>query len=200
MSVDPFLGAAGTFLRAREAENCLMLGLCSQLGAGSATLPAQAPYFAVVRDGPRVAGAALVAGFLVVLSNPIAETALPPLVADVAHALPDVPGVVGETSASRRFAELWTKTTGRAHRLNMSERIFRLERVIAPRPVEGAMREAAEADRQLIARWLVAFSKEALGQDADEAECWPSPGAGSPVRDARCTSGSSPAGRCRWSG
>jgi len=168
-TVDAFEESAGPFLRAREAENCLMLGLCSQLRAGSATLPVRWPYFGVIREGREVAGAALVAGFLVVLSNPIPDAALPLLVADLERSQPDVPGVVGETNASRQFAEQWARTTGRSHRLNLSERIFRLERVIAPRPVAGAMRPVAEADRELIARWLAAFTTEALGQDVDMA-------------------------------
>jgi predicted GNAT family acetyltransferase len=168
--VDVFLATAGPFLRAREAENCMILGLSSQLRAGTTTLTAQTPYFAVARaSDDEVVGAALIAGFVVNLSNPMAEAALPLLVADVARWAPDVPGVGGEAAASRLFAELWTAQTGRAHRLNMSERIFRLERVIAPRPVEGGMRAVAEGDRELIARWLVAFSKEALGQDVDIA-------------------------------
>ena len=165
-----FEETAGAFLRTREAENCMMLGLCSQLRAGTTTLRAEAPYFAVVRDGRdgrEVVGAVLIAGFVVLLSNPIHEAALPLLVADVARSMPGVPGVGGETNASRRFAELWTEATGRPHRLHMSERIFRLQRVIAPRPVEGAMRVVAEGDREGLARWLAAFSKEALGQDED---------------------------------
>ncbi len=165
--VGAFEDLAGPFLRAREAENCLMLGLCSQLRGRTTTLRADTPYFAVVRSDGEVVGAALIAGFLVVLSNPIDEAALPLLLEDVARAVPDVPGVNGETTASRRFAEMWTEATGRPHRLSMSERVFRLERVIPPRPVEGAMRVVAKGDRELLARWLAAFAKEALGQDED---------------------------------
>ena len=159
----------GAFLAKREAENCVMLGLCSQMRAGSTSIQNFTPYFGVLRADEEVIGAALVAGFLVLLSSPIEEAALPLLAADIAQAAPNVPGVVAEVSAARRFAALWTASTGRAHRLNMSERIFRLERVIPPPPVEGEMRLAAEADHELLAEWLSEFSAEALGESAQAA-------------------------------
>lgn len=165
--LDAFEKSAHDFLGAREAENCVMLGLCSQLRAGTASIPVGSPYFAVARSGDAVVGAALIVGFLVLLSSPIDDDALLPLVTDIARSVPGVPGVIGESAASRRFAELWTAVTGRAHALKMSERIFRVERVIPPRPVAGELRIAEAADRALLARWLAAFNEEALGQRAD---------------------------------
>lgn len=146
-----------------------MLGLCSQMRAGAMSIQNTTPYFGVLRSDDAVVGAALVAGFLVLLSSPIEDAALPLLVADIARAAPDVPGVVADVSAGRRFAELWTASTGRAHRLNMSERIFRLERVSPPPPVAGEMRLAAEADHELLTEWLTEFNAEALGQSSQAA-------------------------------
>jgi hypothetical protein len=51
----------------------------------------------------------------------------------------------------------------------MSERIFRLEEVIPPRPVEGAMCVATDADQELLAEWLGEFNAEAIGQVTDPA-------------------------------
>jgi predicted GNAT family acetyltransferase len=167
--VDRFELLAGPFLRERETENCVMLGLCSQMRAGTTSIQSFLPYFGVVQRGDAVVGAALVAGFLVLLSDPIDPDALPLLVADIAREAPDVPGVVAEVSTSRRFAELWTAQTGQPHRLNMSERIFRLERVIPPRRVDGEMRVATDTDHQLLAEWLAEFNSEALGQATDAA-------------------------------
>lgn len=167
--VDRFLHAAGDFLLAREAQNCVILGLCSQMRTGATSIQTFTPYFAVARRDGDVVGAALIAGFLALLSSPMDEAALPLLVADIAAAAPDVPGVVAEASTARRFAEIWSVETGRAHRLNMSERIFRLTRVIPPRPVEGRMRIVNADDRDVLARWLRAFNAEALAQTVDLA-------------------------------
>jgi hypothetical protein len=47
-------------------------------------------------------------------------------------------------------------------RIDVAERIFRLERVVPPsRPAAGRWRLALPGDRDLIARWLVAFHDEA---------------------------------------
>jgi ribosomal protein S18 acetylase RimI-like enzyme len=166
-SVESFAGLAGGFLEQREAQNCVILGLCSQMRTGSTSIQNFTPYFGVVRRADAVVGAALVAGFLVLLSDPIEPDAIPLLVEDIARSAPEVPGVVAEVSAARRFAELWTERTGRPHRLNMSERIFRLERVTPPMPLDGEMRLATEADRELLVDWLVEFNIEALGQTVD---------------------------------
>lgn len=144
-----------------------MLGLCFQMHTGATSIQNFTPYLAVVRSGGAIAGAALIAGYLVLLSSPIDHAALPLLVEDIARNAPNVPGVVAEVEASRRFAELWTAHTGGAHRLNMSERIFRIDRVIPPRPVEGEMRFASQDDRSLLASWLARFNLEALGQRVD---------------------------------
>jgi predicted GNAT family acetyltransferase len=162
-----FEAATGAFLLRREAENCAMIGLTSQLALGTAARTAASPYFAVVRAGDEVVGAALIAGFLIVLSDPIDPSSFRLLANDIAREAPAVPGVVGPVEASRAFAEIWTELTGQTHRLNLSERIFRIREVIPPRRVEGAMRIATEAESDLLARWLTAFNEEALGQTPD---------------------------------
>jgi uncharacterized protein len=69
--------------------------------------------------------------------------------------------------------ELWQAATGaRAHR-SLAERIFRAESVTAPHGVPGRMRLYAEADRELVVRWLDAFTAEALPEPPPEsAEGW----------------------------
>jgi len=168
--VSGFEDLAGPFLRAREAENNLILGICSGLRAGEYTIE---PYLAVARAGSEVVGAALrTPPYRLVLSNPIDERAVSLLVEDLRASSPGLTGVLGEVAASRRFAKLWTERTGRPHRLNMAERIFRLERVIPPRLVPGTMRVASAGDRALLGEWIRAFVLEALGpgEDASHAD------------------------------
>ncbi|MEO7230190.1 MAG: GNAT family N-acetyltransferase, partial [Candidatus Limnocylindrales bacterium] len=58
-----------------------------------------------------------------------------------------------------------SEETGRAGRLAMAERAFRLSRVVPPAPVPGAWRLAAERDRALLGAWILAFYREALPDD-----------------------------------
>jgi predicted GNAT family acetyltransferase len=155
------------FLSAREAEHNLLFGIVTGVRAGEYATP---PYFAVVRDGARVVAVALrTAPFNLVLSTIDAPAAIAVLVDDALALWPDLPGVLGPTEQARRFAELWAARTGRAATVRTAERIFRLEKVVPPRPASGAMRLAEPKDRARIAAWFVEFGAEALRLTQDLA-------------------------------
>lgn len=164
--VDSFLKLAGPFLAAREAEHNLMLGICTNLR----TRPygPERPYFAVLSRGERVALAALrTPPFNLVLSMTDDAFGLRFLADDVARAYPDLPGVLGEKSVAADFVARWREVTGATATLKMAERVFRLTRVIEPRPVAGGLRRATAEDRALVIDWLRAFVLEAMGADED---------------------------------
>src|SRR2546430_205736 len=161
-----FERSAGEFLRAREAENNLALGMISSLTTGPRRGTAT-PSFWIVRDGQRVAGVAMRLGLWLILAAGTDQLAVPLIVEDVIRAEPDAPGVVGPKDLAREAAALWSARTGVPARLNVAERIYRLERVIPPRPSSGAPRVATAADRVTIASWFQAFVSESIPcQDA----------------------------------
>ena len=74
----------------------------------------------------------------------------------------DVDGILGPKGAAERFATRWAERNLATARLDVAERIFRLERLVPPeRPAEGRWRLAEGADRDIIASWLRAFHEEA---------------------------------------
>jgi predicted GNAT family acetyltransferase len=159
---DEFLAVAGGFLGAREAEHNLLFGITSAVRVTPELFAEDPPRFATVTDaGGRVVAATLrTPPYNQVLSSVDDPATVDPLV----DALRDdpLPGVLGPTDAAARFAARWTEATGQAAHVQMAERIFRLERVIAPlRPASGSWRMAEPRDRDLLARWLVEFATEA---------------------------------------
>jgi predicted GNAT family acetyltransferase len=164
---DAFDRLAFDFLAAREAEHNLLFGIAAGVRAGEYAAP---PYFAVVRDGQRVVAVALrTPPFNLVLSM-IDDPAAIALLADDALMLwPDLPGVLGPTEHARRFAEQWVTRTGSAATVRTAERVFRLARVLPPRPASGTMRLAEPRDRARIAAWFVEFGAEALRLTQDLA-------------------------------
>jgi hypothetical protein len=90
------------------------------------------------------------------------------LVDDLIAAGDALPGALGPVEAIRDFAERWTAATGQPHRRQLSERAFRLARVIPPPPPPGEMRLAAAADFQLLVDWLLAFTAEALPEEDND--------------------------------
>lgn len=151
-SVDEFLALAGPYLEAREAEHNLMFGLCATIRSHPEVY--RDPWFIAVLDGGAVVGAAM--------RTPPYNVLLSEMTEAVAHALADaiteeLPGVMGPAAIARAFASRRAGTAA----LAMNERIFKIERVIPPRPVAGSWRLAQPRDVDLLAEWIDAFRIEA---------------------------------------
>ncbi|HUF06893.1 MAG TPA: GNAT family N-acetyltransferase [Candidatus Binatia bacterium] len=162
-TVDEFLAAAGSFLEAREAEHNLILGICSNVRAAPDRFVDEPPSFATVTDaaGRIVAATVRTPPHNQVLSWVETPEAVEPLVASLTGE--PLPGVLGPTEPAERFARHWTDATGQPARIELAERIFRLERVIPPqRPATGSWRFGEPRDHELALRWWLAFISEAM--------------------------------------
>ena len=167
--VEAFLDRAGAFLAAREAENNLLFGVCSNLRVNPA-IRASAR-FAIVAAG---AGGPVVGAALQTPPHRLVLAAVDDLdaVDDLEEALVGdaLPGIIGPLSAAARFVERRAARTGRPARLTMSERIYQLTEVREPRPAPGAMRIANEGDMPVLAGWFRAFAEEAEADVVEEPE------------------------------
>jgi predicted GNAT family acetyltransferase len=177
--VDQFERVAGEFLRAREAEHNLMLGLCSSLRAVRTTTtltrtlaaPPVRPYFAIVTSGDDLVAAAMrTPPYGAILSKMADDRAVDLIADDLLAAAPDLVGVLGEKDLALRFVKRWTKYTQGTYRLNAAERIFQLTTVIRPRLVAGRVRTATADDLDLVTRWFAEFLREALHEDGSTAD------------------------------
>ena len=168
-SVPAFLDHAGAFLAEREAEHNLIFGISSRLRQ-QPLMYGEPPYFAVAEDGDRVVGAAMrTPPHNFILSEIEDEAAIGPLVADARAAFGSLPGVVGPKKHVARFAAAWADATGASTRLQLAQRTFRADHVDPPRPTPGRMRDYVRADRELAARWMDAFTEEALPEPPPES-------------------------------
>ena len=166
--VDAFMAVAGDFLGAREAEHNLIFGISTYVRDEPLAFGDRPPSFTAVLGDRRVVAAALrTPPHNLVLSEIDDPAAIDLLVTDRLE--DDLPGVLGPVEHSRAFAERWATAAGRSWRRHLSERIFRLEAVIAPPPVPGGIRIATSGDRSVVAAWLRAFIAEALGEDDSES-------------------------------
>ena len=171
--VDAFLERAAAFLEAREAEHNLLLGIWSTLASAPVEEePAVAPRFGVVVDefGTAVAATLRTPPMRQVLSETDELAAVDVIVGALTIAGEELPGVLGPKQPAARFAELWTERTGQPAELLTEERIFRVTEVIPPAPSFGSWRRAQPQDRDLMARWVVAFHGEAVPHDPPIAD------------------------------
>jgi predicted GNAT family acetyltransferase len=157
-----FLGAAGGFLARREAEENLLLGLAHQLAAHPRSPAESAPYLATVveSDGRVVMAALRTPPRFLVLSRSEHKGAAALMLADVLSRYPDLPGVLGPVPLAAAFAAEWAAATDSHAERTLVERIYALQKVIAPAPPSGSMRRAEARDRDLLERWLIRFFEE----------------------------------------
>ena len=159
-----FLGFAGPFLAAREAEHNLIFGVANTLretpelytggavpGGGRARTAdrrGRPPDAALPADpvGGRRPGGARRAGRRRPRARPAGRRRRPVEVVDA-------------------FVAEWTARGGRPARIEMAEQIYQLSAVVPPRPVGGRWRIAEPGDRELVAAWSHAFMLEALHED-----------------------------------
>ena len=160
-----FLARAGPLLLADEARHNLILGLAGTLRDQPGRYPEYELW--LVEEAGTVVGAALrTLPFRLVLAQPATTAALPAL-ADV---LEDLPGVVGGVPEAREFADAWRAKTGAVAHVDSEQGVYALDRLEPARATTGSRRAAGERDRKLLLHWLQAFSNEALGEEADDAE------------------------------
>lgn len=161
--VDGFLRATAPFLAEREAEHNLIFGISSWLRRNPA-LVEEPPAFMAVSDS---GGTIVAASIQMPPNNPVLSMVdqldAVDLIADAYGT--NVPGVLGSPDAAARFAARWVERSGGRAAVAMAERIFRLERVIPPRPTTGAWRLLEPGDRDLVVEWVIAFVVEATPED-----------------------------------
>jgi uncharacterized protein len=165
-----FFAEAEPLLLADEARHNLILGVAGVIRDSPGHY--QARDFWLVRDGSVTVAAALrTPPYNLILAQPRSPQALAALADAVADE--ELPGVVGAEPEAVEFAELWTRQTGIPARTNMRQGIYELERVEPPAALPGSARVATAGDRELVLRWFLAFTDEALhegGPGRDRAE------------------------------
>ena len=158
-----WLRRAGPLLLADEARHNLVLGLAGTLRDRPELYPEHELW--LVEDDGLVVGAALrTPPYRLVLAQPKVPGALEAL----AGGLPDVPGVVAAVPEGHEFAAAWQARTGTEIRPGHAQGVYKLERVVPPRPASGSSRPATDADRELLLEWLHAFSIEALHEETPD--------------------------------
>lgn len=147
------LAEAGAFLALDPVRNNVVATLLET----RARHPEPGDYWIVAHDDG-VAG--------VVFHSPLDYlAALTPMDRDAAVAVAEamagagvtLPGVSGDAPTAAAFAGAWAARTKAPARPVRGQRIFEVERVVAPRAVDGRLRPAARAERDLVIDWVTAF-------------------------------------------
>jgi uncharacterized protein len=161
-----FLAEAGPLLLADEARHNLAFGITATARDSPDVYP-ERRFWTIHAEGRVVAAALRTPPHGLVLARPESDAALAALVEAIDD---DLPGLVGAVPEVHSFAERWSEKTGRAAQIERRQGVYALHEVQPVPAPSGAVREATATDRDLLAAWLHAFAREALGgTQADEA-------------------------------
>jgi GNAT superfamily N-acetyltransferase len=171
--VESYLAAAGGFLRARPAENTVILAAAVAVRSqGPGAFGGSAPLFGW-RAEP---GGAVTAAFMHTPPFPVVLTAMTnghaaALAAEFAARGRRPAGVNAAPEPATAFAAAWQDHTGQAARTGMRMRLYALGRLLPPdRPPPGRARTASVQDTALLLTWLDAFQDEAKPAGPHESE------------------------------
>jgi GNAT superfamily N-acetyltransferase len=168
-----YLAAVGGFLRARPAENTIVLTATEAVRSkGPGAFGGSAPMFGwqAEPDG------AVTAAFLHTPPYPVVLTMMSDghaaaLAAELANRGRHTPGVNAAIAPGAAFAAAWQERTGQATRAGMRTRLYALGRLLPPDPLPpGQARTASAADACLMLAWLDSFHDEAGPEGPNASE------------------------------
>lgn len=162
-----FLAHTRELLEQDEALNNLMLGLAQMFSQSDKDLSEKVlmydyseddvPVFCTLQTPPRE---------IILYGHPNAwERWVPIVAANMKGMHPDIPGVNAPKEIAHAFARAWTG--GDDYVVKYEQGVYRLDKLIPPRPSGGHLRLATMDDQELLAVWYQKFSREAVGQEYD---------------------------------
>jgi len=171
--LETYLAAAGGFLRARPAENTIVLTATEAVRSkGPGAFGGSAPLFGWQAEPDGTVSAAFMhtPPYPVVLTM-MSDGHAAALAAELANRGHHTPGVNAATAPGAAFAAAWQEHTGQAARTGMRMRLYALRRLLPPDPPPpGRARTASAADAGLMLAWVNAFHDEAGPEGPNEAE------------------------------
>lgn len=165
-----FLEEAGEALYSRETINNLILGVSERLVTDPQSY--ENPFFAAVKNKT---GEVLLAAVMTPPHNMILaggknfDTGNSALIAYLQRHKIEIPGVIGPVHIVESFLKHWKESMNELGEIRMRQRVYELRSVRLPPLPEGHFRVALVEDSRQIAKWLQAFSEEALGEEVDKA-------------------------------
>jgi predicted GNAT family acetyltransferase len=143
-----------------EAQNCVIFGVLGRLTERDLRHDGDPlPLMLTAEDGNgHVVGVGtMTPPFPIVLSPSPAGAAVGEWIAQNWIA---IAGVTGEATTAQAFAAAWSRSNGRAMRLDTRLGVYQLEQLIAPLPVEGTFRQAVARDMGVLLPSAEMFYRE----------------------------------------
>jgi len=168
--VKEFLSLAESFLIEKEVENNLPLGILYSLQGKELPAEKRPVMVSVVRQGRIVLLFLMTPPHHLIISGSADHEVLRSAVRFFKEEKIPIPGIIGEKALTKRFARVWNDLTGEPARVEMDQRIYRLDRVLYRGEASGALRKATEDDLSFLGEWFVGSSRDMFQKTISKEE------------------------------
>jgi predicted GNAT family acetyltransferase len=161
-----FLARTGAYLAKDEARYGLILGLAKGVQKFPERYAEVHPWFCSIGNGKVISAAAMRTPPNMVIVAHFSgdlEAITEKLATAVAASYEAVPGVVGDKELADVFARRWCESHKVKITHTMAQRIYRLDKVNKVPLSPGRFRPATMAEKELVIKWVQAFSIDAMG-------------------------------------
>jgi predicted GNAT family acetyltransferase len=163
-----FAARVRNFLLSSECENCALLGLVDNLVAGRLHPPADPlRLMFTIESAGQVIGVAVQTRPESLLISRMNDDAIDALIQQLLAMDWTHGGCNGPAESSDGLAERWCAVAHRSRRLRRGLRVFKLTKVIKPKPSSGTMVKATPSHVDVVTSWRDAFSREIGEPDPD---------------------------------
>ncbi|MBL4716604.1 MAG: hypothetical protein JKX95_08210 [Bacteroidia bacterium] len=169
-----FLETSQSLLEAKEAENNLILGLATTLVRDINYYGDNQPLFISVLNMGKCVGACLQTpprNLILYAELENSGSCIYQLCKYLVDNKIEIPGVIGPKDIVQKFTKTWASFRKVSCRIQVDEMVYKLAMVNKVSISQGKLRQAIEADLELIAEWVEKFYREAVQPiSAKEAE------------------------------
>jgi predicted GNAT family acetyltransferase len=178
---EDFLAQAGKYLAKDEAHYGLIIGIAKTCVENKYFYGPEAPWFCSVsadpkptarlgsemyaaawRTPPFMVGLVYFSGSLDLVANE--------LVTAVSRKYKEIPGVVGDKKLTDIFAGRWCGRNSLKITRTMAQKLYKLVKVNDVPMAPGKLRQAVEADRELVKKWSHGFHIDCFGENSPVPE------------------------------
>lgn len=157
------LAVAGPFLERNEVENNLILGILQKVQSTHHSPDQPAILFGLVQEADAPVLVFIMTpphNLLLAGTGSTAEKAAIFLADHVHERIPSFPGIIGHPEIAKAFANAWCHAHGISYRIQMEQRIYRLNKVNDVPLNKGCLRLATSRELDQIAQWIYHFITE----------------------------------------
>jgi len=160
-NADEFYENAKEFLKIKEAQNCLVIGITDSVRKDKNKYSSEEPIFLILKEESSIVGCALMTPPYHLLITELTDRACENLSEYLIKNDITIPGVLGPKESAHKLANLYADKKKLKAKLKFEERVFQINKVIHPKESQGVLKFPQMDKLELLVEWGEEFCREA---------------------------------------